>query len=166
MKSFADRIGGILTAPLATLRDAAGEGRGATDVALLIGFKLVGGSTQELAAALSRGIDTGVVSGLMAAISVLAQVLPDVVAILVGGILLSLLAPGGKGARDRALDLAAYAWIPYLTVELAEALAFTLRHRPPSPLVDNIFFTVAIGWSLAIWLCALVVLRHRREATS
>ena len=92
MKSFADRIGGILTAPLATLRDAAGEGRGATDVALLIGFKLVAGSTQELAAALSRGIDTGVVSGLMAAISVLAQVLPDVVAILVGGILLSLLA--------------------------------------------------------------------------
>lgn len=166
MATFSERIGGVLISPMTRLKAAADEGRGATDVAILLALKLVAGETPRLAQAVSRGIELGLWSGVIALVSACGQVLPDLLAILVAGMLLSALSPAQTGGRDRALDLAAYAWIPYLSVELVGALYYTALREPPSQTMQTVLLAVGVAWSLAVWLCALVVLRRRREAAA
>ena len=62
--------------------------------------------------------------------------------------------------RKRAFDVAAYAWIPYLAVQLAGALvvhgAAARRRRPQA---HGVIERRGLTWALAVWIVALVELR-------
>ena len=91
--------------------------------------------------------------------------MPDVIAILIASMLLSVLAgrrPKGSVEAD-PLDVAAYAWVPYLTVQLASALLFTLRGHPPSTLHEQLILGVALAWSVAVWSAGVWILRDSRK---
>src|SRR3989442_757725 len=66
-----------------------------------------------------------------------ASALPDALAILIGAVALSLFGGARPGGAARELDLAAYAWIPYLAVRLLAALAATALQRPLPPAVEH-----------------------------
>jgi hypothetical protein len=168
---FSERVGGILVAPVKTLRAvvAGPSGRGASDVALLIAARLVAGETPRLLRAVFRGIDLGVGAGVGALIAAMQTVLPDMVAILGAAFVLSLLAGSRKkGETQHAdpLDLAAYAWVAYLAVQLVSALVFTLVGRAPPPIAQQAILVIALGWSIAVWAAALWILRDQRRGTA
>ncbi len=165
--SLSERIGGILVAPVSTLRELVRQpgGRGASDVALLIAARLIAGETPRLLRAIFRGIDLGAGAGVSGVINALLTIAPDVIAILVASMLLSVLAGRrAKGTQEAdPLDVAAYAWVPYLTVQLASALLFTLRGHPPSTTHETIILGVALAWSFVVWSAGLWVLRDARK---
>jgi hypothetical protein len=151
-----DRIGSILVSPREGVRQIV-AGQGVTDVTFLLIARVVAGETPRLARSLVRGWEgnpSAAVSGVLAAAT---AVLPDVLGILIGAILLSLL--GGRKKPDRTLDVAAYAWIPYLAVSLAGALAFTAIGRPMKPIEEYVINGIALGWASLVWLIGLVELR-------
>ena len=151
-----DRIGSVLVSP----REGVGQivaGQGVADVTLLLVARVVAGETPRIARALVRGWEgnpSAAVSGVLGAAT---AVLPDVLGILIGAILLSLL--GGRKKPDRTLDVAAYAWIPYLAVSLAGALLFTAIGRPMKPIEEYLISGIALGWSTVVWLVGLIELR-------
>src|SRR5258706_6249118 len=125
--SFVERVGGVLVAPRATLTEAARApiGQGTADVAWLVAARLVAGHTPELVHAGLRGLDLGPAAGLFGTLAVVQAALPDVVMILVGGVVMSLFS-GGAARRApslaTSLDLAAYAWIPFFALKLIVVL--------------------------------------------
>jgi hypothetical protein len=159
-----DRIGGILVSPREGVRQIV-AGQGVADVTLLLATRVAAGETPRIARALVRGWEgnpSAAVSGVLAAAT---AVLPDVLGILIGAILLSLLggrkkpiAERGK-VSDRTLDVAAYAWIPYLAVSLAGALLFTAIGRPMKPIEEYLINGVALGWATLVWIIGLSELR-------
>jgi len=68
--------------------------------------------------------------------------------------------------RAGAIDLAAYAWVPYLAVELAAALAFTALRRAPSRIEHHAVAALGLAWALAVWIVGLLALRARRPEAS
>ena len=166
--TFTERVGGVLVAPVATLRAivALPSGRGASDIAWLVAARLVAGETPRLLRAIFRGIDLGPIIGLQALLMAAQQVLPDVIGILAAGVLLGLFAgrrPTGDTNAD-PLDVAAYAWVPYLTVELLASLLFTLRGALPSPRLRIVIDGVAVAWALVVWTLGVSVLRSARQS--
>jgi hypothetical protein len=165
--TFSERVGGVLLSPLATLRAVADSpsGRGTSDIAWLIAARLVAGETPRLLRAIFRGLDRGPLVGLQGLLMAAQQVLPDVLGILAAGLLMGLFA--GRRPKDdtRAdpLDLAAYAWVPYLTVSLAGSLVFTLLGAPPSPTLRVVMDGAAVAWALVVWTLGLTVLRAARK---
>jgi hypothetical protein len=152
-----ERIGGVLAAPRATFaRLAAGEAR-AADVLWLLFASLVARDLQDLVRAALRGLALGVGAALQDLLMVASGRLPDVLGILVGGFVLSLFLP--RSVRTRALDLGAYAWVPYLTVEVAGSLAYSALGRPPSELAKQIVLGAALAWAVAVWAMALAAAR-------
>jgi hypothetical protein len=150
---FAGRIGGILVEPRRTLaRLAAGELR-AGDIGWLVLAWLVAAYLPQLVHAALLGRAVGVEAGFQAVLSTVSALLPDVLGILVAGIVMSFFLP--RSARSNALDLAAYAWIPYLAVQLAGSFVFTLRGRAASPLVQELVTAAGLVWALVIWALAL-----------
>ena len=151
-----DRIGSILVSPKEGVRQIA-AGQGVADVTFLIIARVFAGETPRIARAMVRGWEgnpSAAVSGVLAAAT---AVLPDVLGILIGAILLSLL--GGRKKPDRTLDVAAYAWIPYLAISLAGALLFTAIGRPMKPIEEYMISGIALGWSTIVWLIGLSELR-------
>jgi hypothetical protein len=154
---FDARIGGVLVAPRRTFaRLAAGEAR-AGDVLWLLLLRLVAGELDLFARAVRIGREVGIAYGVQTMLVVVSTVLPDVVVILVAGILMSLFAP----RATRTFDVAAYAWIPYLTVELAGALYYTARAELMPDRVYVALQVVGIVWATIVWAIALVALRRR-----
>jgi hypothetical protein len=158
--SFVERVGGVLVAPRAAMRAAlaAPPGRGAADVALLIALRVVAGETPRLVRAWDALVEHGGRAALMRLVVAVSQVLPDVLGILIGAVTISLGA-GRRKSGDRGLDLAAYAWVPYLAVQLVFALAFSaLRYAPPA-WVQTAVAGVALTWSVAVWAIGLACAR-------
>jgi hypothetical protein len=155
--SFDARIGGVLVAPRRTFaRLAAGEAR-AGDVLWLLVARLVAGELDLFARAVRIGREVGIGYGVQTMLAVVATVLPDVVVILVAGILMSLFAPRAA----RTFDVASYAWIPYLTAELAGALYYTARAELMPERVYVGVQAAGIVWATMVWAIALVALRRR-----
>lgn len=157
---YAERIGGVLAAPRRTLDAlAAGEAR-AGDVAWLLCARLVAGELPRLVRAWLTGRELGAGVGVQSALAVVRDLLPDIVGILIAGVVMGLFV--GKQARGygRTLDLASYAWIPYLTVALGAALFFTARGYPPSDGTQLAVQLVGLAWAIAVWGVALVAARR------
>jgi hypothetical protein len=153
--SFGERIGGVLVAPRATLlRLAAGEAR-AGDVAWLMCGWLVAGWMPLLVRAVLTGAEAGVDAGLFGLLQTFQQLLPDVLGILLAGMLMSLFVPKGARGYGRSADLAAYAWVPYLTLQVAGSLVYSALGRGPSPAATQWVTGAALAWAVAVWALAL-----------
>jgi hypothetical protein len=115
-----------------------------------------------------RGVELGFGAGLQGVIATLQTALPDLAGILVAALVMSLLAGptpkrvAGDPVKADALDLAAYAWIPYLCIEMAAAVYFSLRGFPPSLRTRTIVTGVALAWAMLVWIFGLLALRERR----
>jgi hypothetical protein len=157
--TFDERIGGVLIAPRRTFaRLVAGEAR-ASDVAWLVVFRLVAGELDGLAHAFAVAREIGIGAGAQEVLMVAGAVLPDIVGILAAGLMLQLFCK----ARH-AFDVAAYAWIPYLTVQLAGAFLFTALRRLPTPAEQKVQAALGVAWALVAWTLALVEARKAEPA--
>jgi hypothetical protein len=152
-----DRIGAALLTPRQAVRQI-DAGQGTRDVFWLLIARVVAGETPRLARALVRGGEGNLSAALSGILGAASAVLPDLLGILVGAILLSLFA--GKKKPDRTLDVAACAWIPYLTVTLGGALLFTALGRPMTPLEQHLVDGLAVGWASLVWVLGLVELKR------
>jgi hypothetical protein len=148
-------VGAALLTPRQAVRQIA-AGQGSRDVAWLLVARVVAGETPRLARALVRGWEGNFQALLSGIFNAASAVLPDVLGILVGAIVLSLLVR----KPDRTLDVAAVAWIPYLTVELFGALLFTALARPMRPLEQHLVDGVAVGWATLVWILGLLELKR------
>jgi hypothetical protein len=162
---FDERIGAVLVSPRRAFAAAAAgpSGRGLRDVGWLLAARVVCGETLSLVRAVVLGAELGPSAGWPAALGALSAVIPDAVAILIGAVLLMMLG-GRRGGDAHALDLAAYAWVPYLAVELAGALAFSAAGRLPGPVVRRVLDGAALAWATLAWALALYTLRARSQA--
>ncbi|HEX9104761.1 MAG TPA: hypothetical protein VF997_21265 [Polyangia bacterium] len=152
--TFDERIGGVLAAPRRTFaRLLAGEAR-ASDVAWLLVLRLLAGELDRFARAIAVAREFGVGAAAQEILMVTRVVLPDIVGILAAGMLLQLFC-----RAKHAFDVAAYAWIPYLAVQLAAALAFTALRMAPSANVRTIVECAGVAWAAAAWVVALVEAR-------
>lgn len=158
---FDERIGGVLAAPRATLaRLAAGEAR-PSDVAWLVLLRLVAGELDRFARAIGVARDVGVGAAAQEILMVSSAVMPDVVGILAAGVMLQLFS-----RAKRAFDVAAYAWVPYLAVQLAGALYFSARGYAPSARARAIIESAGLAWAFAVWIVALVEVRKLEPEAS
>ncbi len=65
-----------------------------------------------------------------------------------------------KKQRAASVDVAAYAWVPYLAVELTGALIFTALGRVPSPAARYVTDGIALAWAALVWALGLRALRR------
>jgi hypothetical protein len=152
--TFDERIGGVLIAPRATFaRLAAGEAR-PSDVAWLLVLRLVAGELDRFARAIAVMREFGIGAGAQEVLMVSSAVMPDIVGILAAGVMLQLFA-----RAKNAFDVAAYAWIPYLAVQLGGALYFSARGYAPSARAHTIIEGAGVAWAVAVWIVALIELR-------
>lgn len=163
---FAARIGGVLAAPRRTLARLAGGEARPGDIAWLLLVRLVAGELDRLVRAALLARDSGLGDGVQYALSTVTAVLPDLVGILLAGLLLGLFVSRGTRGHGRAFDLAAYAWVPYLAVTLARALYYTARGAPPSDEAELAFDVVGVGWSALVWALALAAARAPDDAAA
>lgn len=162
-------IGGALVSPRSTLRRIAltDEG-GLGDVGLLLGARFLVDAAPSLARALlwlPRGEPLPAIQGVL---QTLSRLLPDVVAIVLGALALALFAGRGRDAaagRGRELDLAAYAWVPWVAVQVAAMAIHVALGRVPSATERQLAQLVGLTWSAVLWATALWVLRHPVRAT-
>jgi hypothetical protein len=161
-----DRVGAALVSPRALLSQEvrAVHGRGMADVAVLLLVRLVVTELPDLARAIALGLDHGPLFGLISALRTSEQIVPDLAGILVGAVALSVL--GGTAARrhGRSLDLAAYAYVPYLAIAAAAWAFAALRGHDPSRDKEALAYGLALAWSLAVWILALLAARAASEA--
>jgi hypothetical protein len=151
---FDERIGGVLITPRATFaRLAAGEAR-PSDVAWLVVLRLVAGELDRFARAIAVMREFGVGAGAQEVLMVSSAVMPDIVGILAAGVMLQLFA-----RAKNAFDVAAYAWIPYLAVQLGGALYFSARGYTPSARAHTIIEGAGVAWAVAVWIVALIEMR-------
>jgi hypothetical protein len=154
---FVDRVGAALVAPRALLGEEATHPRphGLSDITWLLLFRVVAGELPQLAHAVSLGLDHGVGFGATSALQAFGAVVPDIAGVLVGGLVLSLFVGGQSRPHGRSLDLAAYAWVPYLAVGAAAALIEGVRGYAPSRRLQTAVQAVALAWAAAVWCVAL-----------
>ena len=151
---FDERIGGVLAAPRRTFaRLGAGEAR-PSDVAWLVVLRLVAGEVDSLARAVGVAREFGPGAAAQEILAASRPVLPDIVGILAAGVVMQLLS-----RSKRAFDVAAYAWVPYLAVQLAGALVYTALGTAPSAQGRAVIEGVGLAWAAAVWIVALVELR-------
>lgn len=147
-----ERIGGVLVAPRRTMAAlAAGEAR-AGDVAALLVAWIVARDLPAL-------VRAAVVGGAPDLMRVVGAHLPDVLGILVAGVVMGLFVPRQNEAHRRSFDVAAYAFVPYLTVQLVGSLFYTLREYPPSELMRDVANGVGVAWSVVVWTLGMVAVR-------
>jgi hypothetical protein len=175
MSGFVERIGAALVSPRTAMRRllATREG-GLGDVIVLLTLRAiagegrVGGSGPDSSVMLVRALLwIGRLEPMLAVQGVLqaaSRLLPDVIAIVIGSLGLSLLSR--RRGNGRELDLAATAWIPAIAVRVAGALAFTALRRDPSAAEARALDWLALGWAAATWAVALWTLREPRPEES
>ncbi len=163
---FDERIGGVLVAPRRTFaRLAAGEAR-AGDVPWLLVAKLVIDELPQLVRAARAHVAVGPGYALTLVLASLNDLVLDVFGILAAGLVFGLFGRRGQGgAKAGALDLAAYAWIPYFAVGVAAALVFTALGHPPTATARHLVDGVALAWAVAAWAIALVAARRAAGAS-
>jgi hypothetical protein len=166
VSNFLDRVGGIVVHPRATLRATAATGEGGLrDVAILLFLRVLAGETLTIAKAFLSLPSMGL-GGMLRELSRAAMaIVPDVLGILIAAVLMALLAGRkSRAARGSELDVAAYAWVPYLVVSVATALILSIAGYSGG-LVEKIAIVIALGWSAAVWILGLIELRATGAAT-
>ncbi len=156
LPGFGERLGrAILFPQRASAALCAGEPGGLRDAALLFVPRLLAGDVRRLSLELIQVRDGGPAAALQLLMDAASGLLPDVLGILLGGVVMSLL----LGKRERQLrpgltvDLAAQAWLAWLFVHVLAALAQTLLQRPPGPAL-----TAAVQWvALVAWVFYMMI---------
>lgn len=160
------RVGGVLVAPRATLAQlACGDAR-AGDIALFMCAWLVAGWLPLIVRAGVLGVEAGLDAGLFALMGTFQQLLPDVLGVLLAGIMMSLFVPKSGRGHGRSADLAAYAWIPYLAVQVTGSLVYSVVGHTPSVLARQIVTGVALAWAVAVWALAVDAARQPPSSPS
>lgn len=158
--TFAERVGGALVSPRATLPRAAAAGAGLRDLAILVALRLFAGESLRLVRAALALEPLGARAAMGELVRAVLAIGPELLAVFAGAIVLGLAA----GRRDRGkgseLDLAVYAWVPYLAVTCATALADTALQRVPGR-PEEVATWIGMAWSAAVWGVALWTLRAR-----
>ena len=159
---FLDRVGGVLVAPRRTLAGVV-EGKGGLgDVAVLMVLRLLAEQMDVLARAV-LGFSMLGARGLMAGIAGAASpLLPELLGILLGAVVIAL-APGKlmKGARGRELDIAGFAWVPFLAVRMVGALVFTGLGRAPVRGEEYAIDGIALAWAGGVLALGILAAQGR-----
>ncbi len=79
---------------------------------------------------------------------------------------MSLFVPKGARGHGRSADLAAYAWVPYLSVQVAGSLAYSAVGHAPSQLVRQIVTGIAVAWAVVVWALAVDAARRPPSAAA
>jgi hypothetical protein len=154
--TYLERIGGVLVRPRATCKRLASGAARASDIALLMLAWFLASSLTNIARCfvMMRAFDAA--TGIELLMSQLSQsLLPGVIGVVLAGLILSFFLPNRLRADVPAFDLAAYAWVPYMVVQLAGSLLLTALARPVTPLAQYVAFGLGIGWAAAVWGIAL-----------
>ena len=153
---FSERIGRAVLFPHKASRALIqGERGGLRDAALLLVPRLLMSETQHLTAQLRELQQGGLRAGFTVLTDAFSALLPDLLGILLGGVLMSLLL-GEKERRLRpglTLDLSAQAWLGWLFLHVLASLAQTLLQRPLGPPWAAVLPRVAI----AVWLLYILI---------
>jgi hypothetical protein len=168
---FFERIGAPLVSPRAGMRLAAEQraGRGAADVGVLLLMMWLASQPPTLVHAVSLAREMGIGAGFRSLLSALQELMPLVLGVMMGALVLSVLAGRPPERRDAetpradAVDLAAYAIIPFVTVRSLVTFYFAARQSPPSQTVVMVIMGLAFLWSLVAWCFALIALKDRRR---
>jgi hypothetical protein len=153
---FSERIGRAILYPRqASAALCRGEPGGLRDAALLFLPRLLAGDVRRLGLQLIQVRDGGVGAALQLVVDAASALLPDVIGILLGGVVMSLL----LGERERRLrpgltiDLAAEAWLGWLFVHVLAALLQTILQRAPGPVLNGV-----VQWlALAVWVFYMMI---------
>ena len=156
--TFFERIGGALVAPRATLPAAAACGAGVRALLILVALRLAAGETIRLTRGVLALRPLGARAALGEVVRAMTAIGPELLAVFAGAIVLGLAAARGERsgpiARGGELDLAVYAWVPYLAVTVLVALADTALQRPPGR-IEEVASYLGMAWSAAVWGVAL-----------
>ena len=153
---FVERLGRAILFPQQASRALCkGQPGGLRDAALLFLPRLLVSDVQRLTQELTQLGDGGVRAVLQLLIDAAGALLPDVLGIVLGGVLMSV----ALGERERLLrpgltvDLAAQAWLGWLFVHVLVALVQTLLQRPPGP-----GLAAALPWiAFAVWVLYILI---------
>lgn len=157
-------VGGIVVRPRATLA-ALVEGQGRLwHVLVLLALWAVARETQLFARAVLGYRFFGVSGVLLTVKRAVEQVLPELLAILLAGLVLELLVRKERQQASRAAVMAGYVWIPYLVVQLGERFVFSAFGRAPSAGERHGIEALALAWCGLLWLAGLWALRELRRA--
>lgn len=160
-----ERLGqGVLYPGRAARRLLSGGRGGLRDVLWLLGLRVLAVETVSLAQGFSRIVDEGLSAPFQALLQAGRSVLLDVLVVLCGATLLSLLL-GEREARLRpgmSLDLSAQALLPWLFIHVHAALLFTLLGwgDPPERLRRVVQGVALLSYAWAFW----AALRAARRA--
>lgn len=154
--TYFERIGGVLVRPRATCRRLASGAARASDIALLMLAWFVANNLVYIARCFVMMRVFDVATGIEQLMANLSQaLLPGVVGVVLAGLILSFFLPNRIRADVPAFDLAAYAWVPYMVVQLAGSLLLSALAQPVTPLADHVAMGLGIAWGAAVWGCAL-----------
>ncbi len=157
---FVARVGAAVFAPAAAARRICQGGPGGlSDMLWLLPVCIITGDGQRLAREVREAAADGGGAAVLAAILRGAQVVvPDVLLILLGGVVLGLLL-GQRGRRLRpgtTMDLSALAWMGWFFVLSGSSLVLTLLRHDPGERLRRVTQMAALGLFGIIWLQALV----------
>jgi hypothetical protein len=153
---FGERIGrAILFPQQATRALGASQPGGLRDAALLFLPRLLISDVQRMTLELTQLGDGGARSIVTVLLDAASALLPDVLGILLGGVLMSV----ALGQRERLLrpgltiDISAQAWLGWLFVQVLAALGQTLwQHEPGAR------FRAALPWvAFAVWVLYILI---------
>jgi hypothetical protein len=172
MLGWLERLGAPLVAPRAGMQRAveAPAGRGASDVTLLVLLAFVAEQLPGIVHVVFRGSELGVGAAVQSLFILLRALLPLAVAVMVAALVMSVLAgrrahPREGAPRADALDLSAYALVPFVLVTTLADLTVAIGGRPPSPALAKVVLAVSLAWALVPWLFAMIALRADRSAS-
>ena len=153
---FAERVGRAILFPQQASRAlSAGQPGGLRDAALLFLPRLLISDVQRLTRELTQVGDGGAPAAFQLLLAAASALLPDVLGILLGGVVMSL----ALGQRERLLrpgltiDLAAQAWLGWLFVHVLAALGLTLLQQEPGAL-----YRATLPWvAFAVWVLYILI---------
>jgi hypothetical protein len=156
------RVGLALFSPRRAFEwaDAANGRAGLSDVATLLLFKFLAVEARAIIGAVWTMIGVGFLPGLGVLGPRLQATLGFDLIVIFGGGALVTLAAGSRRRPGRDFDLAAVAWIPYLTVTLLAQLVLLLAGVRPSLMLNQMITLIGLA-VLAGWLGMAV--RHARQ---
>jgi hypothetical protein len=153
---FVERIGrAILFPQQASKALCDGQPGGLRDAAILFVPRLLISDVQRLTMELTEHGGGGLRGVMQLLVDAVGALLPDVLGIVLGGVLMSL----ALGERERQLrpgltvDLAAQAWLGWLFVHVLVALFQTLLQRPLGPSLS-----AAVPWiAFIVWVLYILI---------
>jgi len=171
MHGFIARVGGMVVAPVSTLREAAQGGRGGLrDLLLLLAIQIAAVELARLAGAVLYLVRVSYAAGLNLLINAIAgAVWMPLAAVLIAALVLARFVKparadaaasatsGSAAAAPRTLDLAALSAVPSIALQLAASLAVALAGiRPGRSMAlailaaGGIWFLLLLGFSVRL----------------